>query len=96
MEKTILFFASGYQLEIASGLGIGFVCHSPLSAGSPSGPDLSRPCACFHILCEFIYALVLLWLEGRVSLSSGERDGFNGDSPFRDECSKVCHSLYIA
>lgn len=39
LEKTIFSFANGYQLMIASELGMGLVSTSPLSSGSPSGLD---------------------------------------------------------
>ena len=44
LEKTKFSFASGYQLEIASGLGMGRVSTSPLSTGTPSGLDPCREC----------------------------------------------------
>lgn len=48
--------------------GWGLVSTCSLSTGTPSGLDLRRPCACCHSLCEFIYALVPVCLEGLVSL----------------------------
>lgn len=42
----------------------------PLSAGTQPGLALCRPCACGHCLCEFIYVLVVLCLEGMISLVS--------------------------
>lgn len=36
-ESIRKIFVSGYQLEIAPGLGMGLVSASPFSAGSPSG-----------------------------------------------------------
>lgn len=35
LEETEISFVSGYQLETASGLGMGLVSSSPLSAGTP-------------------------------------------------------------
>lgn len=54
----LLPFSSGYPLEIAYGLGIRLVSVSPLSTGTPLGPDLCRPCARGHSLCE----LMCTWL----------------------------------
>ena len=41
---------------------------SPVSAETPSGLDLCRPCACCHSLCELICAIFTMPLEGLVSL----------------------------
>ena len=58
LEKTKCSFASGYQLETASGLGVKYMYTFLLSSRTPSGAALCRPCACCHRLCEFICALV--------------------------------------
>jgi hypothetical protein len=52
------FLYEGYQLEIASWLGMGLLFISPLSAGIPSGLDLCT----FHGPCEF------MCVEGPASL----------------------------
>lgn len=49
LKKTNLSFASSYQLEIDSELGIGLGSMSPVSTEMPSFPDLCRRCACGSI-----------------------------------------------
>ena len=59
LEKTTFSFASGYQLEMASELGMwGLVCTSPLIAWISFVADLCRSCAFLHSLCVFMHASV--------------------------------------
>lgn len=66
MEKTN-YFEGDCQLELASVFGWGLVSTFALSAGTPSGLDLSVHAA---TVCELIHMLVLPCLEGTVSLVS--------------------------
>lgn len=43
---------------------------STLNTGTPSGLDLHRSCVCSHSLWEVLRALVLLCVDGLVSLVS--------------------------
>ena len=48
LDQTKFSCVSSYQLEIASELWMWACVYSALSAGTPSGLDLCRPCACCH------------------------------------------------
>ena len=65
-KKNFFFFlcvcVSGFQLEIAPGLGVEHVSISHLSAEIPPSFDLYRPCICFHSPCGFICSLILFFL----------------------------------
>lgn len=68
-ERTNFSTVSSYQLEVASGLGMGgLVSTSPLGTGDPSGLAQCRPCVCCHLLCELIVCVSPLVLEGLISL----------------------------
>lgn len=69
----------------------------PLNAGTPLCLNLCRYYVCCYSLCEFICASVLFCLEDGVSLLSPTTSMFYilCAIPFRDEGSKVSHSLYI-
>lgn len=58
------------QSQIVACKGWGQCPLHSLIAGTPSGLNLCRPRAHCHSLCEFIYASVLLCLEGTVSVKS--------------------------
>lgn len=60
-------FVRSYQLQIGSGLGMGFVSTSHHITCTPSDTDPCRPCACCHSLCELTCMSVLLYLENLVS-----------------------------
>jgi hypothetical protein len=67
LENTKISCTDGYQLEIASELGMGHASTSLFRSKTPSGADPCRPCAHCLSRCEFICAPVLLCLEGLVS-----------------------------
>lgn len=66
LRKTKLPFANGYQVEIASGLGLAAYVHYSQSR-ILSGADMCRPVHAASI-SELIFAAVPLCLEGLVSL----------------------------
>lgn len=56
LEETIVLFASDYQLEIASGLGMGHVSTSLISPRTLSGVDVCRPIhAAFIFASSYVY-----------------------------------------
>lgn len=108
-RKLKFSLSSGYQLEIASRLGMG-VCPLFLSALGPSDAGMFRSC----VFCQslWIHVPVLLYLEAltacclqsplslrRFTFSSLEFPGpwgvgFGEDLLFMTVCSKVSHSLH--
>lgn len=70
LEKTKFPFASGFPLEIASGLEMSHVFLSPFGSRSPSGTDLCRPSVRCHSLYELICVPTPLCLETHDSLVS--------------------------
>lgn len=71
LETTNFSYVSGYQLQIASWLGVGVqVYFSLLVLGTLSlAWTLCVTCVCSYCLCEFLCASVLLCLEDTVFLS---------------------------
>lgn len=69
-KKRNFHLASGYKLEIASGLGMGHLSTCPFCSRTPSGAHLCRPCARCLSLCESVCAPGLLCLERLVLLVS--------------------------
>lgn len=69
-EKTNFPFVRDYQLEIASPLGMGFMSTSPHSTSILSGHDLGSLCVCCLSFYKCVCMLVLLYLEGLVSMVS--------------------------
>lgn len=70
VEKAIISFVSGYQLEITFGLKIGTNVHFHFQRGDPSVTDLGNCCSCCHSLCEFIGVWVRQYFEGLFGLAS--------------------------
>jgi len=64
LEKSKFSFPSGYQSETTSWLG------NHLNLSIPPGTDLCRACACCFGLYEFMCVLVLMCLEGFISVVS--------------------------
>lgn len=59
--------------------------HFPLSEEGHSGLNISKPCACSHFICEFIYASELLCLKEDVSWASSINSGSYNISAFSFE-----------
>lgn len=78
LKKTNFSFASGYQLMVASGLGMGGGCPPLLpTVGLPSSTDpWGPPWACSLSLCEFIREWILPCLKGLLSLVTCVPSGF--------------------
>jgi hypothetical protein len=60
LEKTKISFASGYQLEIASGLEMETCVHFSVHQEEPFGAEQGRPCVYCLSHHEFIWAPILL------------------------------------
>jgi hypothetical protein len=75
LNKTDLPFARRCHLQRDSWLGLGIRTLPSLSAGTLSGLDLWKSCACCHSLCEFVCAPVLLCMDGTVSMGSSITSG---------------------
>lgn len=106
LQKAKYSFVSGYQLEIASDLGMGYVF---LSSFSPETPIWLRPVSlwlhmCISLLSRrscFLGVFHLHWLLQSFSLLfcrvPRHMRGweFDGRIPQRTDCSKISHSLHI-
>lgn len=68
-------FLSKYQLEIPSGLGMGACVIFPSKHWNPIRLRLPQALCVLPTFCEFLCALVLLCLEGLVSLMSSISSG---------------------
>lgn len=68
LKKTYFSSASKCQLEIASCLRVEECVHIPPQHWNPIWLELCMFFACCHSLCELIFALVLLRLQGTVPL----------------------------
>ena len=97
LEKTKCSFASGYQLEIASGLGMEVCAHFSFKLWDPI---CYRSLSSYkHQSCAFKGLVFLVSSNPSssyiLSVSSSEgfpepqREGFDGDILFRTECSKA-------
>lgn len=72
--ERLFSFASGYQVQIASWLGVGAVSTSPSSAATPSGENWRMPPPVSESLC----APVRSWLEDTASLEQHKCRGEKG------------------